>query len=308
MEDDIEWGTRRIIDGRARVYYDGYWVRAYEVPADTLSAKKALIEALTRRLFNHVEHGLNVPGTRLKDARRAFDSETDPQRRRVKAGMLAGALFNRAADVFTKLVELQSLGLEIQPDNALMRECGEYLKEALTLGKMVLHRSGEEGIDELWGEPFKAFAFPIEEFYKSRYIKIALAMSGIDRMGVALEKSLAPLPLFAGVAPLIHDFTEAAKAKCETLRTDEDIFDVWTSFVVSTERLVAFNPVLSERAVAETARSCAEGLSLIRAAVDLVTCITRARVPMSKSTQAFLDRCETHRRFAELAAAQRSVA
>ncbi|MGC4093589.1 MAG: hypothetical protein QM756_37965 [Polyangiaceae bacterium] len=38
---------------------------------------------------------------------------------------------------------------------------------------MVLHRSGEEGIDELWGEPFKAFAFPIEEFYKSRYIKIA---------------------------------------------------------------------------------------------------------------------------------------
>lgn len=308
MEDDIEWGTRKIIDGRARVYYDGYWVRAYDVPADTLSAKKALIEALTRRLFNHVEHGLNIPGTRLADARRAFETETDPQRRRVKAGMLAGALFNRAADVFTKLVELQSLGLEIQPDNALMRECGEYLKEALTLGKMVMHRSGEEGIDELWGEPFKAFAFPIEEFYKSRYIKIALAMAGIDRIGSALERSLAPLPLFSGVAPLIQEFTRAAKAKCETLRTDEDIFDVWASFVVATERLVAFNPVLAERPVAETARACAEALSLIRCAVDLVTSITRARVAMTKSTQAFVERCETHRRFAELAAAQRSVA
>ena len=308
MEDDVEWGTRRIIDGRARVYYDGYWVRAYEVPADTLSAKKALIEALTRRLFNHVEHGLNVPGTRLADARRAFDSETDPQRRRVKAGMLAGALFNRAADVFTKLVELQSLGLEIQPDNALMRECGEYLKEALTLGKMVLHRSGEEGIDELWGEPFKAFAFPIEEFYKSRYIKIALAMAGIDRVGAALEASLAPLSFFEGVAPLIREYTRAAKAKCETLRTDDDIFDVWASFVVASERLTAFNPMLCERPVAETARACAEGLSLIRAGVELVTSITRARVPMTKSTQAFVERCETHRGFAELTSTRRSVA
>ncbi len=45
-----------------------------------------------------------------------------------------------------------------------MRQCGEHLQESLALGKMVLHRSGEEGIDELWGEPFKAFAFPIEEF------------------------------------------------------------------------------------------------------------------------------------------------
>ncbi|MFZ5895348.1 MAG: hypothetical protein ACOY0T_30110 [Myxococcota bacterium] len=312
MEDDdddqIEWGTRRIIDGRARVYYDGYWVRAYDVPADTLSAKKALIEALTRRLFNHVEHGLNVPGTRLADARRAFDSETDPQRRRVKAGMLAGALFNRAADVFTKLVELQRLGLEIQPDNALMRECGEYLKEAITLGKMVMHRSGEEGIDELWGEPFKAFAFPIEEFYKSRYIKIALAMAGIDRIGSALEASLEPLPLFDGIAPLIREFTRAAKAKCETLRTDEDIFDIWTSFVVATERLMAFNPVLNDRPSAENARACADALSLIRAAVDLVTSITRARVPMTKSTQGLVERCETHRRFAELTATKRSVA
>ena len=73
-------GTKRQIDGRWRIYYDGYWIKAYDVPADTLLGKKRLIEALTRRLFNHVEHGLNIPGFRLEEARRAFDADR-PRRR-----------------------------------------------------------------------------------------------------------------------------------------------------------------------------------------------------------------------------------
>ena len=161
METRLANGTKRVIDGIARVYYDGYWVKAYDAPADTLQVKRQLIEALTRRLFNHVEHGINVPGTRLDAARRAFEIEEDPQRKRVKSAMLAGALFNRVTDIFTKLVEMQAVGVKIDSENALMRLCGEHLEEALTLGKLVLHRSGDEGIDELWGEPFKAFAFPI---------------------------------------------------------------------------------------------------------------------------------------------------
>lgn len=65
---------RRIIDGAERVFYDGYWIKVYVVPADTLKeAKKRLIDALTRRLFNHTEHGLNIPGTRLGEARLAFE-------------------------------------------------------------------------------------------------------------------------------------------------------------------------------------------------------------------------------------------
>ena len=75
-------GEKRVIDGQNRVHYDGYWIKVYDPPADTLLAKKRLIEALTRRLFNHVEHGLNVPGARLEEARRAFDAEVDPRRRR----------------------------------------------------------------------------------------------------------------------------------------------------------------------------------------------------------------------------------
>ena len=146
---EIAQGEERVIDGRLRVYYDGYWIKAYEVPADSLLAKKRLIEALTHRLFNHVEYGLNVPGIRLAEARRAFLDETDQAKKRVKGGMLAGALFNRATDIFTKLVELQACGVEIQSDNALMRQCGEHLQKSLALGKIVLHRNNEKEIDEL---------------------------------------------------------------------------------------------------------------------------------------------------------------
>src|SRR5260221_4752293 len=222
----IREGAKGVIGGRRRLSADGWGGRVYEVPADSLSAKKRLIEALTHRLFNHVEHGLNIPGTRLADARRAFETETDAQRKRVKGAMLAGALFNRATDLITRLVEIQALGVEIRDDNELMRACGEHLQEALQLGKMVLHRSGDEGIDELWGEPFKAFAFPIEDFYNSRYVKIAQTMAAIDHLGAEMTRIFGSLPAFSGIEPLIADLVVAAKSKCETLRTDEDIFDV----------------------------------------------------------------------------------
>ncbi|GHT97458.1 hypothetical protein FACS1894154_00870 [Betaproteobacteria bacterium] len=99
-------GTLRIENDIKRVFYDGYWIKAYDPPADSLRAKKTLIQALTRRLFNHVEHGINIPGKRLGEARRAYEEEQIPANKRVKGAMLAGALFNRATDIFTKLVEL----------------------------------------------------------------------------------------------------------------------------------------------------------------------------------------------------------
>jgi hypothetical protein len=298
MDTEIAPGTKRLSDGIWRVFYDGYWIKAYEVPADTLLAKKRLIEASTRRLFNHVEHGLNVPSTRLEEARQAFENETDAQLRRVKGAMLAGALFNRAADIFTKLVDIQACGVKILSDNALMRQCGEHLQEALLLGRMVLHRSGEEGIDELWGEPFKAFAFPIEEFYKSRYIKIAQAMHAIDHITDELSRTLARLPVFVGIEPLVRDFAVAAKVKCETLRTGGDIFDVWASFVVTGERLCDFKPArAAEPASAEDKFTglTSQGLALIRQSKDLVGHIARARVPMPKSTRELIERLERFR-------------
>ena len=289
-------GTKRAVGSQWKVFYDGYWIKAYDAPADTLIAKKRLIEALTRRLFNHVEHGLNIPGTRLDEARRAYESERSDPKKRVKAGMLAGALFNRAADVFTKAVELQTLGVEIHADNALIRQCGEHLQEALTLGKMVLHRSGEEGIDELWGEPFKAFAFPIEDFYRSRYIKIAQTMRDIDRITVELGAVCGSVSLFGSVQPLLKELGDAAKVKCETLQTDVEIFEVWASFVTACERLTAFRPEpLAPSPSIDEPEQVREGLALLRCGCDLISDITRARVPMPKSTAELLERARRYR-------------
>ncbi len=294
MDNEIPDGTRRIIDGRERVYYSGYWVKTYAVPEDTLQAKRKLIGALTRRLFNHVEHGLNIPGSRLNEARKSYEEETDTDRRRVKGAMLAGALFNRAADIFTKLVELQTVGIEIQSDNALMRECGRCLQEALGLGRLVLHRSGEEGIDELWGEPFKAFSIPLEDFYESRYIKIALTLRDIDRITEAIVSYFDPLPCFAGLAPHVRAFARAAHVKTETLRTDPDIFDIWTSFVTAGERLCGHFNAAAIPAHSEDQHLAADGRQLLQQGRDLVSYVTRARTPMPKSTDDYIERCRSY--------------
>lgn len=297
LEDRPADGARRIIGGKERVFYCGYWIKTYPVPADTLGAKKQLIEALTRRLFNHTEHGLNIPGTRLREARESYQAETDPARRRVKAAMLAGALFNRATDIFRKLVELQADGVEIRCDDALMRECGQCLLEAMELGKFVLHRSGEEGIDELWGEPFRAFSVPIEDFYECRYVKIGQTMRDIDRIADAMVANFSRIPLFDGIEAPARDLAAAARTKAETLRTDPDIFDVWSQLVAAGERLANFTPRQPEATSGGRQRrlhGVSDGLQLIRNGRDLVFYIARARTPMPKSTREYIERLEAY--------------
>ena len=296
-EDDPSDGTRRLFGGEERVFYAGYWIKTYRVPANTLEAKKRLIEALTRRLFDHTEHGLNIPGCRLSDARQSYQAELDPARRRVKAAMLAGALFNRATDIFCKLVELQLHGIEIRSDDALMRECGHCLFDATELGRFVLHRSGEEGIDELWGEPFRAFSIPLEEFYESRYVKLAQSMRDIDLVAEMMVVNFKHIPAFAHIEATIRDFSNAAKLKMESLRTDADVFDVWARLVTAGERLANFAPLPQAIATDDNlpGHNISDGMQLIRSGRDLIFYIARARTPMPKSTREFIERCETYR-------------
>lgn len=292
MSKPVANGTVEIVADVKRVYYDGYWIKAYDPPADTLQAKRRLIEALTRRLFNHVEHGINIPGKRLKEARQAFETETDPERKRVKGAMLAGALFNRATDIFTRLVDLQEEGVEVEHDGALMRECGQCLQESLELGRMVRHRSGDEGIDELWGEPFRAFSIPIEAFYDSRYIKIAQTLRDIDQIAMIMISTFATNPIFHGVEGDILQLCEAAKAKTETLRTDSMIFDIWSDFVVAAEHLSSFRPHLTAAPSAELMQLASDGKLLLNKGEQLISYMSRARVTMPKSKREFILNCE----------------
>jgi hypothetical protein len=306
MSEPTANGTRRLIDGEMRVYYDGYWIKHYDPPPDTLETRRHLIQDLTRRLFNHVEYGINIPGFRLDQARAAYQAETDTERKRVAGAMLAGALFNRATDIFTCLVDLQSSGVEITHDNTLMRECGQCLMEALDLGKMVRHRGGDEGIDELWGEPFKAYSIPVEAFYESRYVKMAMTMRDIDRIGSGLKDAFCDSTQIPAIGPRVDALAEAGKRKCEILRTDPGIFQVWPDYVVARERLCNIQPRLPAGADAATIREALEGARLIREGTELVTHIVRARVPMPKSTREFLDRCHQFRQAVSRANAERS--
>ncbi|MEE9343342.1 MAG: hypothetical protein V3V12_06915 [Gammaproteobacteria bacterium] len=295
MSESILNGTKREIDGRPSIYFDGYWIKRYDPPQDSLAMKRELIDALVRRLFNHVEHGINMPGNRLNEARFSYESESEPERKRVKGAMLAGALFNRAGDIFRKLVELQALGVEIKSSDSLMRECGQCLIEALSFGETVRHRNGDESIDELWGEPFKAFSIPVEEFYLSRYIKIAMTMRDIDHISEGINQAFLNSQLFEGFQDTVQEFTAAAKMKCETLRTDPEIFEIWPSFVVSSERLSKVRATLPESPTSAMKREVKEGLRLIKEGRLLITNIARARVPMHNSTEKFIERCKQFR-------------
>jgi hypothetical protein len=289
-------GTIAQVGDRTCIYMDGYWIKYYEPPPESLASKKALIEALTRRLFNHVEHGINIPGIRLAEARAAYERETDPERKRVNGAMLAGALFNRATTIFTKLVELQADGVEVEPDDALMKECGDYLLEALELGRLVRHRGGDEGIDELWGEPFKAFSQPIATFYQSRYVKIALTMRDIDRITATIGATFEGSTQLPELRPLLDDLAEAAKRKTEILRTDPVIFSVWPAFVVASDRLRRVQPRLPLAPTLRQIHEAQEGNRILKAGTALVNHIVRARVPMPKSARELIDQCDRFRR------------
>ena len=187
----IQNGARKDINGKPHVYYDQYWIRYYPPPTETLANKKTLIDQLTRRTFHHTESGINTPGSKVEIARNAWHDEVDLDRKRVNAAMLAGALFNRATDIFTSIVDLEEKGIDVSPDNELMRACSASFEEALELGKYVKHASGHDGVDELWGEPFKVFTLSIEDYYASRYIKIAQTMRAIDGIAEAIVNTFA---------------------------------------------------------------------------------------------------------------------
>ena len=293
-EDALINGTRRTIDGIDKVYYDGYWIKYYEPPQDNLSDKKRLIQSLTRRLFNHMEHGINIPGKLLDNIRDAYENEEDPAKKRVKGAMLAGALFNRAADIFNQLVELEGCGVKILPGNDLMHACGECLQEALKYGKLVKHKNGDEGIDELWGEPFKAFILSIEDFYRSRYLKISITMKNIDQVAQYMIHCMQSDPRNQGLESLISEYAQKARSKCETLRTDDAIFETWTDFVVAGEKIQEFK---SDELDLEDEKSSLDDIDrrqLLDQGVRLISDITRARTSMPKSTAKYKRMCQRY--------------
>lgn len=284
-------GSRCEVGGAEWIHYDGYWIRYYAPPSESLAEKKKLIDSLTRRAFHHTEAGINTPGERLEMARQAYLEQTNPARKRVNAAMLAGALFNRATDIFTRIVEFEEVGVKLSRDNELMKQCEECFTEALSLSSHVRHYSGEEGVDELWGEPLKVFSMPIADYYHSRYRKIAQAMRDIDRIGDELKALTEHYPALAGARSMISGLIHIAKRECEVFKSDPDYYQIWPEFVAIGEQVNEFTDTADKPSSPDMS-----ALALLRAGKDLIVWIASVRVPMPVSMQTYLTRCADHRR------------
>jgi len=176
----------------------------------------------------------------------------------------------------------------------LLRECSECFQEALTLGQQVRHHSGDEGIDEVWGEPFKAFTMPVADFYESRFIKIAQSMRDIDRIADCMIEIFCSNPMFAGIRQPIVDYAAAARQIAETMKKDPAIFRVWPNFVALGEELDAFKTDVPADAEQMTRMRAAYGRDLVQEGRRLISYIAGARVPMPKSTSAYIDKCRRY--------------
>jgi hypothetical protein len=291
LHEEVVNGTVRRVDGEERVYYDGYWIRYYDIP-DNLSYKKQLIDQLTRRVFHHTEPGINTPSERLGEVRHAYEAEQDPYRKRVLAAMLAGALLNRGSEILTHMVELEEMGISVSPDNELIKECGRCFMGALEYGKYIRPTTGKEGLDELWGEPFKAFTMPVKQFLASRYIKIAQTMREIDEIAAKLGAIYRHTKLFGHLVPNVKELGDSAKLATETLRSDTRIIEIWPRFVGASDRLFAAKANLPKDSSRKLHALGHRGLQLLQEGTALVISHVYSRVPMPKSTRDFLERCD----------------
>ena len=291
MNDEIKNGTTREIEGKPCVYYDGYWIRSYHLNEDSYADKKQMIDQLTRRVFHHVEQGINTPSNRLDEIRAIYEAEDNPARKRVKGAMLAGSLLNRGRHILTVIVELEEAGVKIESSNELLRECGRCFMEALELGENIKLGDGGEGIDELWGEPFKVFTMPIEEFFKSRYIKIAQTMSEIDQVADATRSVICQFKTFDHIKVKLSELTETTKLACETIRNDPVIFDVWPRYIAAKE---AYEDCMSGLADDKNDNGYSlslEAYRLIKEGGELLVKLATLRVPIPNSVKDFSQRC-----------------
>lgn len=286
-------GIIREKDGKVCIQFDGCWIRYYPPLEETLENKQTLIRLLTKRVFHHTEKGINTPSVSLDLAREHYENEQDPLRKRVNAAMLAGALFNRASNIFDSISDLNQQGLSISYQNELLQECENCFLEALKLGKEVKHRSGEEGVEELWGEPFKVFTMPIKDFYESRYRKAAQTFRDIDILIDRLIDVFNDMDGFQKVEELLNEFREASKEEIETMRSDEAIFTVWPRYVSAHEALSAFRPTGMCENI-DSLRFWEDGLRLLKNGNNVVQYLAGVRVPMPLTLKNFLAQCDLY--------------
>ena len=166
---------------------------------------------------------------------------------------------------------------------------------ALEYGRMIRPLTGHEGLDELWGEPFKAFSLSIDKFLESRYLKLAFTMRAIDSVRDQIIHMYAGVGFFAPFLPLVEELAESAKCACETLRTDAEYVQIWPRFVAAADRLLPLEPEVPQGADRRQYTLARRGVALIREGGKMIIDMANLRVPMPRTTRDYLERCERFR-------------
>ena len=190
-------------------------------------------------------------------------------------------------------MELEEKGVKISRENELMKTCSDCFSEALELGKQVKHHSGEEGIDELWGEPFRAFTLPMEEYYRSRYIKVAQTMNNIDQIADTMRDTFLGRAEFNALERFVENYSTAAKLESETMKSDENIFEIWPRFIAAGESLSGFQPAIQPNTTRKCLYVLEHAQKTLVSGTNLMNWVARARVPMPKSTTNYLENCKS---------------
>ncbi|MEW8460986.1 MAG: hypothetical protein AB2653_11835, partial [Candidatus Thiodiazotropha endolucinida] len=143
----------------------------------------------------------------------------------------------------------------------------------------------------------KAFVMSIEDFYQSRYVKIAMTMRNIDEVAEHMIGCVRNNQGGEEMEALIRHYACMARRKCEILRTDPDIFDAWVEFVVAGEAITGYTSGQTEVETGKEILDEFDSRYMLEQGVELIADITRARTSMPSSTEEYLGLCEQFKRW-----------
>ena len=173
----------------------------------------------------------------------------------------------------------------------------KMLYRSTRAGKNIKLIHGDDNVNdvnELWGEPFRVFSLPIEEYYQSRYIKIAQTMAEIDLVTEEILNLIKLSPLFSDAKDKVVELSVASKLACETLRSDPVIFEIWPRYVIAREAVDDYTIDLASVKETEMRIKYKEGYELIKEGGSLVTVLSSLRVPIPDSVKNYVKKCEEY--------------
>lgn len=320
-------GAIKKIDGHDRYYVDGYWIKCYPPhQRDTLRAAIRLVGNFESRFLKAVEGGTEASTDEpsilqrrnaLDAVRKKVSAITDKgsfEYKRAKAeeealgGMLAVSLFRKMIKDITAHID-RRVGKKTLSDadkrdlEILKKIIDNDVLEVFHLFKYVRRSGGEKDRDEvlaeMYGEPMRVIGTTLsknsdqalQEFYNTRYRKIAACWKNIDETTDAIKKLIANSQRLqdSGLAELVDDLNTAAKSRCELSRHDPD-FDAAASHLRASRNLIKeFKPSGTGHIGAVTKAADKKILSLVQSYRELVYDIAHVRTPRKVSTKELLE-------------------